>query len=362
MIIAIFIIILLVIFLMILKKNLEVKERFYPAWNNHIIYNQLSSRIKIGISRKWIRINNLQFVNKVLNLTNCEVRIYEDDTKLFEDLIYHKHIDLAITSEVDYGVYILSKLSKNLDIPELTKDTILKNKDMITKTFNTRRLFTMYPMYRVLLTNNVKINKPDDINNKIIQITSVSNEIYKLDLEILKKYQYRPIYKEDNEIKDKYHDIKTVISGKIDGYFTDFNNPDENLLFLSENTNMNLIDLYDKKKDSYQNILDKFFFIKKDTMDLRYYPKLYQRRKQIFDYKGISLNPKKLNCYTYKTFILTREDVPDEWIYLFTKKIYENLEFLVNHIPYFKSLNKHNIYNSSLDDLVPLHRALFKPK
>lgn len=357
MFIVIFIIILLVIFL-VLIKNRESKEGFYPAWNNHIIYNQLSTRIKIGICRKWINMNNLQFVNKILNLTNCEIHIYENDVKLLEDLIYHKHIDLVITSEADYGFYILSKLSKDLDISELTKESIIKNKEK----FNTRRLFTLYPMYRVLLTNNLKINTPKDLNNKVIQITNVSNELYKLDLELLKNYKYNGIFKEDSDEQDKYHNVKSLIQGKIDGYFTDFNNPDDNLLFLSENTNINVIDLYNKEKESYQDILDKFFFLKKDTMDLRYYPTLYQRRKQMFEYLNIDLDPKRLNCYTYKTCMLTRDDVSDEWIYLFSKKIYENFNFLVNHIPYFKSLNKHNIYSSSLDDLVPLHRALFKPK
>ncbi len=341
--------------LLILVKNQIELEPFYPAWNNHVLYNELSKRLRIGIWKEWIHRNHLQFMDKLIQLTNSEIRIYESNKELLQDLLVEKKIDIAFTTEADYGFFLLDHLKNDLSTQVVTLETLDKNKQFIQEKFHTRRLFTLYPLYRVFLTNYFRISKPEDINNKTIQITNVSNNLYRLDLELLKKYRYRPVYKEEEQTEDKYENIKSLF-GKIDGYFTDFNNPDEHLFFLSNNTNISLIDI---QKESIEK---DFFFMKKDTMDLRYYPTIVHRRKQTIDFYNQNYDPQKLQCYSYKTVLLTRKDVNDEAIYLFTKKLHENFELLKKNIPYFEKIQKKELYNSIFGNVVPLHPAVFIKK
>lgn len=363
--IIIFIIIVLCICLIINKK---LVEEFYPAWNNHVIYNQLKTRLRMGICKEWIHINNIQFMDKLTVLTNSEIRLYDSTKELINDLLIEKKIDIAFLTEADYGIYIISTLSSSLGTQSLTKKHIIENKHFIKQKYNTRRLFTLYPMYRVLISNHFTLSKPNDVTNKTIRITNLSNELYNLDVQILKNYRYNKVFRTDNNETDRYLDMKSL-EGAVDGYFTMFNNPDSNLKFFSRYSNINLIDIYcddsDKLKSKCSNskdVLNSFFFLKKDKMDLIYYPKIIRRRKQSFDFYNVSLNPRYLNCYSYKTVLISREDVNDEAIYLFTKKLYENIDNIKKSIPYFEFLNKKDIYSSVLDDILPIHKAIYKPK
>ena len=363
--IIIFIIIVLLTYL-IIKKKLE--EGFYPAWNNYVIYNELSTRLRIGIWKEWLNLNNLQFMDKLTSLTNCEIRLYDSNKKLLDDLLVNKKIDIAFLTEAEYGIYVISKLSNTLDAKNLTKETIIKNKNILEEKYNTRRLFTLYPIYRVFISNNYTISKPNDLTNKTIRITNLSNEFYKLDLELLKNYKYNQVFKGDDNERDRYLDARSL-EGAVDGYFNIFNNPDSNLQFFSQYTNINLIDIYSDTTNSKiskftnsKDVMNKYFFLKKDKMDLVYYPKIVHRRKQTFDYYNLPFNPRYLNCYSYKTVLISREDVNDEAIYLFTKKLYENIDKLKQHIPYFEFLKKDEMYKSVLDDILPVHRAVYEPK
>ncbi len=364
MLLIVFIIILLLILLIILKK--QKLEEFYPAWNNHVLYNELSTRLRIGIWKEWINLNHLQFMEKLTTFTNSEIRLYNSNRELLNDLLIEKKIDIAFLTEAEYGIYIISTLMNSLETDEINRDLIINNREIINKKYNTRKLYTLYPMYRVLITNNFKIGKPSDITNKTIRITNYSNNFYKMDLDLLKNYKYNIVFKGDDNERGRYEDTNSL-NGAIDGFFTIYNNPDNSLKFMSENSNINLIDLYSDKDNNSKfpkadDMKHRYFFLKKDKMDLIYYPKIIQRRKQSIDFYNLSYNPRYLNCYSYKTILLTREDVNDEAIYLFTKKLYENIDKLKKNIPYFEFLNKSEMFTSALDDILLPHRALFNSK
>lgn len=361
-------IIILVLFFILHKIKVKSIENFYPAWNNHVIYNTLSKRLKIGIWKGWLNINGLQFLNKVIQISNSEVRLFDSTAEVLDALIIKKSIDIASVTEADYGLYIYSKFSKN--IKEFSLENVLKNKNEIQSKLPLKRLYSFYPFYRIFLTNNFIISKPHDINHKNIQITNVSNEIYKLDLELLKNFKFTEIYREKDRGVDKYGSLMDL-QNKVDGYFTEYDNPNETLKFISEQNNSNLIDLYldnenittSKNKDTLfpksNSLLKKFFFLKKDKMDLSEYPSIVHRREQAFLFYNLNYNPKLLNCYSYKKIFITRDDVNEESIYLLTKKIYENFDFLKENTPYFKTLKKKNMFESNLNCILELHRATY---
>jgi hypothetical protein len=357
----VFIIIILAILYLIYKK--EKREHFYPAWADHVIYNTLSNRLRIGVWRGWININSLQMTNHLIQITNSEVRLFDSNDEVLEALLKKKTIDIAIVSEAAYGIYILSQLSKTTQ--DLTKKNVIRQKKLLEEKFNSRRLYTLYPLYRILITNNFSISKPKDISNKVVQITNISNEIYKLDLDLLKNYKYIEVYKERDRAADMYGSLKEL-GYTMDAYFSEYDNPNEFLKFISEKNNTNLIDLYsntiarDNSFPKPEELLDKYFFLKKDKMDLSHYPSIVKRREQSINYNNLDYNPKLLNCYSYKVILITRSDVNDEQIYLFTKAIYDNFKHLKHDVPYFKYFDRKDLLKSQLSSILKLHRATYK--
>jgi hypothetical protein len=372
------------LYLIYKTQKREQREHFYPAWANHDIYNTLSNRLRLGVWRGWININSLQMTNHLIQLTNTEVRLFDSNDEVLEALLKNKTIDIAIVSEAAYGIYILSQLSKTTQ--DLTKKNVIRQKKLLEEKFNSRRLYSLYPLYRILITNNFAINKPSDISNKVIQITNISNEIYKLDLDLLKNYKYIEVYKERDRAADMYGSLKEL-GYTMDAYFSEYDNPNQFLGFISEKNNTNLIDLYEDLKDlkdrkdrkdrkgrndkntnkkdknlfpKPEELLDKYFFLKKDKMDLSHYPSIIQRRKQSLSYNNLHYNPKFLNCYSYKILLITRSDVKDEQIYLFTKAIYDNFEYLKNNIPYFEYFDRKDLLKSQLSSILELHKATYR--
>ena len=74
-----------------------------------------------------------------------------------------------------------------------------------------------------------------------------------------------------------------------------------------------------------------------------------------------SHNPKEVNCYSSKVIGITREDVEDEWIYLFTESISKHLDIMLHEMS-LPSFSKKEMYSSKLNDILPAHPAIYNPK
>jgi TRAP-type uncharacterized transport system substrate-binding protein len=340
-------------------------EKFFPAWQDHTIYSQLSRRVNVGIWRGWLNINNLLLSDKLLEHTNMNLIIYETNNEVIDALLITKKIDVGIVTEADYGIYLTTKL-ENEDKNVFTKETIIKNKKTILHNFNTRRLFTFYKLYRFLIVNNLRINKPSDLDGKTLEITNLTNEIYKLDLDLLKNITYTKIYRDVGRGVSKFDSINKL-GMQIDGYFTQYDYPNPVLREISSRVNCTLIDLYsDGNKDggnkivTPDKILQKYFYLNKDKMSLDAYPELVSRRKDIIDFYDLPYKSNSVNCYSFKMIMLSRSDVQDEWIYLFTKSIIDNLENIKRAVPYLHEVSKEGMYKSTLSDILPIHPAVFE--
>jgi TRAP-type uncharacterized transport system substrate-binding protein len=356
---------LFILLFLLYKKQRVTIERFFPAWQDHTIYSQLSRRVKVGIWRGWLNINNLLLSNKLLEYTNMNLIIYETNTEVIEALLDKKQIDIGIVTEADYGIYLTTKLENEGD-KLFDKETMIKNKTTILHNFNTRRIFTFYKLYRFLIANNLRINKPSDLEGNTIEITNLTNEIYTLDLDILKNIKYTKIYRDVGRGVSKFDSINKL-GMQIDAYFTQYDYPNPNLLEISNKKNCTVIDLYsdgnkDKgnKLETPDKILQKYFYLKKDKMKLEAYPELIARRKDIIEFYNLPYDSTHLNCYSFKMIMLTRKDVEDEWIYLFTKHIIDKLEQIKQDVPYLRDVTKEGLYKSTLSDILPMHPAVFE--
>jgi TRAP-type uncharacterized transport system substrate-binding protein len=356
----------LFIILWILIKKQNSRENFYPAWQDHMLYGELSRRLKVGVWRGWLNINYLLLTNELLNYTNIDVVLFESATELIENLLVKKEIDIAITTEASYGIYISNKIQDMTTDKAFNKEYILQNKQKILQNFTTRRIFTAFNIYRFLLADNLGVNKPSDIKNKVIEITNLTNSLYGLDLDILGDIKYTKIYSEVDKGISKY-DSTNKLGYQIDAYFTQFNHPNETLKEISQKINCTIIDLYSDNNLDKTNpfvkpevILNKYFYLKKGKMDLESYPEIKARRAQSIRYNNLPYSENYVNCYTYKMIMLTREDVNDEWIYLFTKNFVDNFEAIKNSVYYLRDIKLDEMYKSSLSDILPMHRAVYK--
>ena len=143
----------------------------------------------------------------------------------------------------------------------------------------------------------------------------------------------------------------------------DIDNPNSNMKEFSHYKNITMIDLYDGKNPftSPDILIEKYMFLKKDKMDLTAYPEIIERRKQTIKFYDLPYKPENVNCYSYKVIGVTREDVENEWIYLFTESISNHLDSMLKNmkLPFFC---KKEMYHSSLNDILPPHPAMYNPK
>jgi TRAP-type uncharacterized transport system substrate-binding protein len=359
----------------IFYKKSKTIEKFFPAWQDHTIYSQLSRRVNVGIWRGWLNINNLLLSDKLLEHTNMNLIIYETNNEVIDALLITKKIDIGIVTEADYGIYLTTKL-ENENKGVFTKETMIKNKKTILHNFNTRRLFTFYKLYRFLIVNNLRINKPSDLDGNTLEITNLTNQIYKLDLDLLKNIKYTKVYRDVGRGVSQFDSVNKL-GMQIDGYFTQYDYPNPVLSEITSRVNCTLIDLYSDgnkdngnkdngKKDNGNKIvtpdkiLKKYFYLNKDKMSLDAYPELVARRKDIIDFYGLPYKSNSVNCYSFKMIMLSRSDVQDEWIYLFTKSIMDNLHSIKKDIPYLHEVSREGMYKSTLSDILPIHPAVFE--
>jgi hypothetical protein len=339
-------------------QKLDKNETFQAAWNDYVIYANLSRRLRIGVTKSWLNLNGLALSEEFFRHANVEVVLYYSIVPMLDSLLKNKHIDVVFVTEADYALYV----SKKLNIISLDQNYVNKNKHQIKKNFTARRLFTLNKIYRVFIGSNIQISKPTDITNKTVQITNITNKIYQLDLHILKNIKYNKIYENEENANSLYGTINNI-GLRMDGYFMDIDNPNSNMKQYSHYKNITMIDLYGGNNPftSSDIILEKHFCLTKDKMDLSAYPEIIERRKQVIKFNELPYNPKEVNCYSSKVIGITREDVEDEWIYLFTESISKHLDIMLHEMN-LPSFSKKEMYSSKLNDILPAHPAIYNPK
>lgn len=354
-----YLLVILVFLLFILWKvsnGNRISESFQAAWNDYVIYTQLSRRLKVGIYKNWLNLNGLSLGEQFFQYCNVEIVLYNSVYNMIDELLVTKHIDVVFITEADYCLY----LSKKLNLSKMDNSFVSQNKNHIIDNFMSRRLFTLNPMYRVFVANNIAISKPDDLVGKTIQLTTIKNNLYQLDKDLLKNIKYNKYYQSEEESNSLYGTINNI-GLRMDGYFMDIDYPNKNMNMYSYYKNITMIDLYDTKSFvSPDIILKEHFYLSKSKMKLDAYPEIIERRKQTINFYNLPYKPNELNCYSYKVIGITREDIDDEWIYSFTKSISDNLSTILNNMN-LPEIEKKDLYRSKIHDILKPHRAVYNP-
>lgn len=303
--------------------NVE-KEHFYPAWHDYVIYSQLSRRLKVGVPHDSAMLLDLQ-------AANVDILLYNTDADAIYHLLVTKNVDVIVTTEAHYGFFILEKLPAQV---ATSKKNILAQKHIVLQNYNTRRLFTFYDTFRLLVANYSTFPFADsdhdhDHDGKIIQIANLTDSMHHLDQALIRHLPCRVMHS----------DTIDVAHWRSDAYFDTHCHRNANAAaFFDRGNNSTLIDC-----DAV--IPDQYFFLKKDAMPVLS-PHVLQRRQQTIAMHNLPYDPARVQCYSSKTIMLTRDDVPDEWLYLFGQSIKKN-----------QASSSYSL-QSVLSEVLPLHRTL----
>ena len=296
------------------QKQKHIKEAFYPAWNDYVVYSQLSRRLKVGMATataghlSWLKDNAA---------INTDTLLFESERDAIHHLLVTKKVDVIAVSEAQYGMFLLSQLPREV---AKSRAQILAHKHILLQNSTTRRLLTLDPVYHLLVAANRPFSTPS-----IVQIAHLTNDIQVLEKAMLHGAPGGPF-------RFMHTDAPDVSHMRSDAYFYDHYGQAPNAQFY-QNT------LYNNStvQDCTQPLPDKYFFFQKDQLSLKDYPHLVQRRQ-------LQPEPHTLRCFSSKMLLLTRTDVPVEWVHLFVQSI----------IPIQQTLST----SSALQDFVSLHQTL----
>lgn len=315
-------------------KNKTIQEPFYPAWNDYVIYSQLSRRLKVGGTAsavpRWLQDNPT---------INGDTLFFDTERDAIHHLLVTKKVDVIVVSEAQYGMFILSQLPREA---ASSRAQILAHKHVLLQNSSARRLLTLGPVYHLLVANNLTFPSVSaslllkDKNGKngkkealkIVQIAHLTDDMQLLEKAVLKSVSCRFMHT----------DVPDVSHARSDAYFYDHYGPAAHAQFY-QNT------LYNNStvRDCTETLPDKYFFFQKDHLSLHpAYPHLVQRRI------GSGSKPGSVQCFSSQMLLLTRGDVPVEWVHLFVQSI---LQLPQQAQALFTTA-------SILQDFVPLHQTL----
>lgn len=304
-------------------KKAKPTEPFYPAWHDFEIYSQLSRRVKVGMVGGG-------GPGRAFEGLNVDIVLFANDKDVLYNLLVTKSVDVAVSSEAQYGCYILGQLPEHIT---KSKGQILANKRIILQNNNTRRLFTLGTIYHLLVANYNTFAKMADSGGKIVQVGNLADATHQLDLALLPP-QCRVMYADK---PDEKH-------WRSDAYFYNYHEGATDAPFQHDRNNSTLLDCAGP-------IPDKYFFMRKDELPLEgaANARVLQRRRQTIDFFKLPLKPAAVQCYSHKMLLLTRADVPDEWIFLFNKSLGGGGG---------KGSSSSLSLQSTLDPFLPLHKTL----
>jgi hypothetical protein len=304
-----------------IKNKTILQEPFYPAWNDFMVYSQLSRRLKIGGTAsavpRWLQDNPA---------INGDTLFFDTERDAIHHLLVTKKVDVIVVSEAQYGMFILSQLPREA---AGTRAQIVAHKHVLLQNSSARRLLSLGPVHHLLVANNLtqRPTKPKPIEKKqkkiIVQIAHLTDDMQLLEKAVLKNVPCRFMHTDTPDVSHQ----------RSDAYFYDHY---EYSAQFFQNTLYNNSTVW----DCPESLPDKYFFFQKDNFTRlpTYYPHLAQRR----------IGSGSVQCFSSQLLLLTRGDVPVEWIHLFVQSVLQQQPKL-SHPFTTKSI---------LQDFVPLHPTL----
>jgi hypothetical protein len=249
-----------------------------------------------------------------------EIVEYSNKYQPFYEL-QRRNVDFVFSNEKDYMIFHINQKKRIIDKPYQRQREI--------------RLITVaYHLYYLIIADYDRILKYSDINNTIVQISPKDH--LGLDSEYHLFENYKVHFKNRNEdIESAYNDL--VKKSSIFLHLS--NHPNKRLLQFSNEKEIYLLDAL--KVNNNSDYFNKYLFLNKTSIDLKYYPKILQRVTQ----NEIGYN---LNTYSTRTILLGLNLLNNRYIYEFMKKYFSKLDSIREKYAYYNNFKDSEISYSRL--------------
>lgn len=329
-------VILIIIFLvlLLLYNHRNTIERFQNIVSEFKIKIGIWKNPGIGTSGFDSQVRFLEILSKDFPI---DIITYSNKYQPFYEL-KRRNLDFVFTTEKDYMIYHVNQEKK--------KKTLI---DSFKRDHEIQLITAIYHLYYLIIADYDRILRYSDINNTMIQVSP--KEYLGLDSEYQLFENYKVHFTHRSEdIEKAYNDLtnKSSILLHIS------NHPNKRLLRFSNEKEIYLLDA--QKINSNIDYYNKYLFLNKTSIDLKYYPKILQRVTQ----NEIGYN---LNTYSTRTVLLGLNLLNEKYVYEFLKRYFTNIENIRNKYAYYNNFKDSEIAFSRLgleNRVLSLHRGAIK--
>jgi TRAP-type uncharacterized transport system substrate-binding protein len=320
---AIIILIVLFILLYLLKKR-QVNEGFT---DKRLVQ---AFKIKIGVFHDKDYTSYYNYVYKMSRFIPIEIVKYSNRFQVFYEL-KRRNVDFIFTNEKDYYVYWNNQRKKKKSF----MDSLKRDPDI-------QAISMAFYQYIFIIADYKKIISKNDINGRVVAIMGKNSLGRDFEIELFEKFKTHLIYRYDDLEKD----FNNLCNG-VDIMVTINEHPNKQLQLHSNKKEIYLLDIdgFETSKDYY----DKYLFLTKKKIDLKYYPEIYQRYNSINRLGSLLIDTSPyMNAFATKTMLMGLQTVGNEYVYEFMKVYYNNIFNAIKKTEYFNNFNEIDMSASRL--------------
>jgi hypothetical protein len=316
-----FILVIILFILFVLFKNKNTIERYQNIISEFKIKIGVWDNIGIGKKGFNSQVKYLEILSKTIPI---QIVKYTNKYQPFYEL-KRRNLDFVFSTEKDYMIYHINKKKTNIDT---------------FKRQNEIQLITVaYHLYYLIIADFDKILKYDDINNNIIQISPLEHLGLDSEHQLFENYKVH--------FENRKEDIETAfneltVNSSILLHIS--NHPNKRLLRFSNKKEIYLLDAL--KVNNNPDYYNKYLFLNKSKIDLKYYPKILQRLTQ----NEISYY---INTYSTRTMLLGLNLLNKTYVYEFLKNYFYKIDEI---------REKYAYYNNFKDSEIPYSRLSLNNK
>jgi hypothetical protein len=322
-----FIIVILLFVLLIILHLITKKNKIENFIDTTLVQ---SFKIRIGVWYDKYYDKMFEFVVKISTFIPVEIIKYNNQYQPFYEL-KRRNVDFIYVSEKDYYIYWLNQKNKK---PRLI-DSLKRKSDI--------QLITIgFYQYVFILADYKKIITDKNIDGSVVAISSKKTLGHDYQIELMDKFKTHLIYRSE-DLKESFDKL----CNGIDIMFSVNEHPNKQILEYSNEKEIYLLDIdkFNPSTDYY----DKYVFLNKKKINLKYYPKIYERYNSINRLGSLLIDTSPLmSTYGIKTMLLGLDTLSPEYVFEFMKVYYNNIFDLISKNIYFNNFTELDISASRL--------------
>lgn len=279
-------------------------------------------KIKVGVCKTPDFDYNYKFLSLLSEQIPIQIIQFDNKYEPYYEL-KRRNVDLVLGSEKDYMIYYINQRKR-------------KNRtfDAFRKIPQIQMITALYHVYFLLIADYDKIIQYSDINDAKVQLSPKEDLGLDVEYDLFQNYKVH--------FKHRSKDIKKAFSDLTkDSSILVYPSIHPNKIFLEQSNQKELYLLDAVKLNNNSEFFNKYLFMNKTNIDLKYYPKVLQRTTS----NEIGY---KLNTYSTRMLLLGLDVINETYIYEFMKALYSKIDDIREKYPYFNNFKNSEISYSRL--------------